>query len=50
MVRAYHVYDHAEQLRRRSRVEPPTTGAAAHSLRGYEGIDIIPSTGGGRSE
>ena len=38
------------QVRRRSRVEPPATGAAAHSLRGYEGIDIIPTTGGGRDE
>ena len=44
------MYDRTEQVRRRSRVEPPTTGAAAHSLRGYEGIDIIQSTGGGRSE
>jgi hypothetical protein len=42
--------DHDEQVRRRSRVEPPATGAAAHSLRGYEGIDIIPTTGGGRDE
>ena len=38
------------QVRRRSRVEPPATGAAAHSLRGYEGIDIIATTGGGRDE
>ena len=42
------------QVRRRSRaearVEPPATGAAAHSLRGYEGIDIIRNTGGGRDK
>jgi hypothetical protein len=41
-------------VRRRSRaearVEPPATGAAAHSLRGYAGIDIIRNTGGGRDE